>query len=194
MKHKLLLISILFSFYNSIAQTDSSKISLSNYRDKIFSVFNGCSLIDDELSNAIKTKNANDIEQKRIALLQCAGDGMKTLDLNKDYEGDASLKYSCKEVLRFYQQTAEYDIPQLRDFYKSENNFLNVKNEFEKKPVKKHSQSEIIAYNKEVKKNNEGVTKFNQFSDFIAANRKKILKDWYSGERIFMDAHRSRNN
>jgi hypothetical protein len=122
-------------------------------------------------------------------LLQCTDDGIKTLFSIEDFEGDASLKYSCREVLNFYKQTAEYDIPQLRDFYIMDEKFSKRKKEILSK--KKLSNEEITAYNTEVRNYNAAVTRFKQLTDFIENNRKTILKNWNIAEKNFMDAHLS---
>ncbi len=126
MKHNLFLIAVfLFSFCNCISQVnDTSATRLNNYRDKVFSVFIKCNSQDDEITKAIKTKKVNDIEAGRIALLQCADDGMKQLNTIPDFNKDPALKFSCRDVLKFYQQLAEWDIPQLRNFFILEEKFL----------------------------------------------------------------------
>ena len=69
MKYKLLVIVLLFSSCNCSAQVnDTAAPRLNNYRDKIFAVFNKCRSHDDEITNAIKIKNTNDIEQGRIEI------------------------------------------------------------------------------------------------------------------------------
>ena len=191
MKHKLFLILFFLSFYNCVAQaTDTPSARLNNYRDKIFAVFNKCSLQDEKINDAIKAKNINEIESGRKALLQCAVDGMKELDTMKNFDDDPSLKYSCRDVLKFYKQLTESDIPQVRDFFIVEENFLKIKNEFEKKKAKKHSQAEIYAYNTEIKKYNAAGIRYAQISSFIAASRKLTLYNWNTSVKIFMDSHK----
>ena len=193
MKHKLfLIIVLLFSFYNCFTQVNDtvSTARLNNYLDRVLIVFYKCSLQDDEITKAIKAKSANDIEAARITLLQYANEGMQKINAIEDFDGDPSLKFSCRETLNFYKQLAEWDIPQLRDFFILEENFLKIKKEFEKKPAKKYSQSEIYAYNSEVKKYNAAVTLYTQLSNFINGSRKLTLYNWNASEKIFADAHR----
>lgn len=190
MKHKLFLIVLLFSFYNSFAQiNDTASARLNNYRDKILLIFYKCSSQDNEITKAINEKRVNDIEPGRIALLQCAIDGMKELDAIESFDGDPALKFSCRETLNFYKQLAESDIPKLIEFFMQEENLLKIKKEFEKKPAKKYSQSEIYAYNNEIKKHNAAVTRYTQLSNFINGSRKLILYNWNASAKIFTDAH-----
>lgn len=115
---------------------------------------------------------------------------MKELDKMENFNGDPALKFSCREVLKFYKQLAESDLPQIRDFFIVEQNFLKIKKEFKKIPVKKHSLSEIYAYNNNIKKYNEAITRYTQLSSFIAGARKQTLYNWKASEKIFTDTHR----
>ncbi|MDQ6757693.1 MAG: hypothetical protein M3004_12240 [Bacteroidota bacterium] len=189
MKHKFFLIIFLFFYIQSFSQRKVDTTGLNNYHNKIMLVFYKCNSRDEEVSKVITTKNANDIEVSRMALLQCANDGLKTLTAMEDFEGDASLKYACKEVLNFYKQTAEYDIPQLRDFYLMDEKFTKRKKEVTSK--RKLSQQEIKVYNNEVRNYNAAVTRFKQLSDFIDRNRRTILKNWNAAEKTFTDTHLS---
>lgn len=190
MKYKFLLIVLLFSFYNSFAQRiDTAAVRLNNYRDKIFTVFNKCNLLDNVITNAIKAKNINDIEKGRTGLLQCATDGLKQLAAIEDFDGDPSLKYACRDVLKFYKQLAESDLPQVRDFFIHEDNFLKIQKEFRKKKVKKYSQVEISAYNAAAKKYNDAVTHYTRLNTFMTGNQKLILSNWNAYQKIFMKSH-----
>lgn len=191
MKHKLFIIILLFSFCSGYTQ-DTAAIRLNNYRDKVFAVFNSCSLQDDAVTNAIKIKNVTEIEAGRKALLQCAIDGIKKLDTLENFYGDPALKFGCRDVLKFYKQLAESDFPLIRDFFIIEENFMKIKQEFKKKPARKYSETEIYAYNTEAKKYNEAVTRYIQLNNFIAASRKLTLYNWYSSEKIFMQAHKAK--
>ena len=190
MKYKLLIIVLLFSFNNAIGQVnDTAAIRLNNYRDKVFAVFNKCRAQDEEITKDITAKKVNEIEPGRIALLQCATDGMKQLDSIESFDGDPALKFSCRDVLKFYKQLAESDLPNVRDFFMREEIFFTVKKAFQEKPAKKHSESEILAYNNEVKKYNPELIKYLQLNNFITNSRKLTLYNWYSTVKIFMDAH-----
>lgn len=192
MKHKFSLFVLLFSFHNCFAQVnDTAAIRLNNYRDKVFSVFNKCRSQDDEIIKAIKAKKAKDIEVGRTALLQCAIEGMKQLDTIESFDGDPALKFSCRDVLKFYRQLSESDLPKVRDFFMLEENFMTTKKEFEKKSARKHSAAEILAYNNEVKKYNPALMQYTQLNNFITNSRKLTLYNWYASVKIFMDAHSS---
>ena len=180
---------ILFPFYFCSAQNDSAATKLYNYRDKVFAVFNKCRAQDEEITIAITSKKESDIEPGRIALLQCATEGMKQLDTIESFDGDPALKFSCRDVLKFYKQIAEFDLPNVREFFMLEEKFFTIKKEFEKKTAKKHSESEILGYNNYVKKYNPELIKYSQLNTFITNSRKLTLYNWYASVKIFMDAH-----
>lgn len=186
MKH-LLFLFIVCCCHTCFA-TDTT--ALNNYRDRVVQVFNQCSLVYSQVNDAIKTKNPEDIERWRVQLLGCANDGMKQLDSIPDYESDPALKYSCRDVLKFYKQLAQSDLPQVRDFFTVEANFLAIKKEFEKKKIKKHSEQEIIAYNSEANKYNEAITRYTQLNTFIESSRKLTLYNWNASAKIFMNEHK----
>ena len=146
---------------------------------------------DEEITKAIKAKKVSDIESGRTALLQCSMEGMKELGTIENFDGDPALKFNCRDVLKFYQQLTESDIPQVRDFFILEENFLKKKKEFEMKPVRKHSQAEIYAYNNEIKTYNTAITHYTQLGNFITGSRKLTLYNWNATLKIFMDTHSS---
>ena len=189
MKHKLILLFLLFSFHNCFAQTDTAAARLNSYRDKVFTVFNTCRSKDDEITDAIKAKKITDIGSGTTALLQCAIAGMKELDSIKDFDGDPALKFSCRDVLNFYKELAESDLPKVKDFFMLEEKFFTSKKEFEKKSARKHSEAEIFNYNTEVKKYNAAQLQYSQLNNFIANSRKSTLYNWYASVKIFMDSH-----
>jgi hypothetical protein len=112
---------------------------------------------------------------------------MKALDGMKNYEGDPSLKFSCKETLGFYKKIAEYEIPRLTEFFLIEENFSKMKKDYER--TSKHSKSEIFAYNSEVKNYNAAVTRYNQVNNFLLNNRRLVLSNWNATQKIFADNH-----
>ena len=107
---------ILFPFFFCSAQNDSAATKLYNYRDKVFAVFNKCRAQDEEITKVITAKKVNDIEQGRIALLQCATDGIKQLDSIESFDGMLSIAKKVKalgaNILRggaFKPRTSPYD-------------------------------------------------------------------------------------
>jgi hypothetical protein len=181
-----------FSFHSAIAQKNDTvnAAGLNNYLNKVLVVFNRCKTKDDEIARLIKTKNAIAIESVRKELLQCSMEGLKELDAMENFDTDPSLKYSCRDVLKFYKQLAESDITQVRDIFIVEENYQRLKQDFEKRPVKKHSSAEIYNYNTEIKRYNEAEIRYAQLSGFIERSRKLTLYNWNASIKIFADAHK----
>ncbi len=195
MNSKLILLFVAISLaHASFSQrNDTAAARLNAYRDRVFTVFNKCNNQDDAITNAINSKSPKEIESWRLALLQCSADGMKTLNTIGSFDGDPSLKFSCNDVLKFYKQVAESDLPQVRDFFIEAGYFAKVKGDFDKVKVNKHSESEILAYNNEAKKYNAAVTRYKQVTDFIAAGKKLTLYNWNASLKLFMDGHSRRH-
>ncbi len=190
MKPILILFILLFALHNCFAQVnDTAATRLNNYRDKVFAVFNKCRAQDEEITKATNAKKANEIESGRTALLQCATQGMKQLDSIESFDGDPALKFSCRDVLKFYQQLSESDLPNVTEFIMLEEKFFTIKKEFEKKKASKHSEAEILSYNNEVKKYNSPLMHYVQLKNFITNSRKLTLYNWYSSVKIFMETH-----
>ena len=160
---------------------------LNHYVNEVFLLFYKCNWEDKEINKAIEAKKVNEIEQGRSALLQYAVIGMKVLETMKNYDGDPSLKYSCRETLNFYKQIAQGEIPQLTEFYITEENYNKIKKDFEASA--KHTKAEIFAYNAEIKNYNTAVTRYNQVNNFILANRRLVLNNYNSTEKLFLDTH-----
>lgn len=185
-----LLIVYLFSICNCLAQTNNSSAeSLINYRDKVYSILLTCRSHDEDIAKAINGRNIKAIESAKTALFNCSADGIKALNKIENFKGDPALKYSCMEVLKFYQQLSESDIPKIIDFFIEQEKFLNLKNKFKKMPSRKYSLAEIQSYNNEVKKYNEAVTRYAQLSEFLTAGRRITLRNWNTSAKLFMDAH-----
>ena len=186
MKQTSFILIYLFSVCNCLA---ADTTGLTSYRNRVLMVYNKIIQFDENVKAAIKAKNPVYIDNARVQLLQYANEGMKELDAIPNFEDDASLKFSCKDVLKFYKQFAEIDIPEIRDFFILEENFLKRKMEFEKKPVKKHSQPEIYEYNSHANKYNKALGRHTQLLIFIEGARKLTLTNWAASEKIFIKSH-----
>lgn len=184
---QVILFCCLFSVFNAFGKDSTG---LDNHRNKVLKVFNKAVLLDENVKAAIKAKNTEYIENARKQLLQYSVEGMKEIDAIENFEDDASLKFSCKDVLKFYKQLAEIDLPQVRDFFIQEENFLKIKKDFSKKPVKKHWPEEIIAYNSEADKYNKALTHYTQLTSFMDNARKLTFYNWNASEKIFTNAHK----
>lgn len=185
MRYTFFLIAI-FCISNCFA---ADTTGLSSYTNKVINIFNNCSRLDDQVQGAIKAKDPQAIDNARLQLLNYTAAANKELKAIGSFQQDASLNFTCRDVLKFYTQLAESDLIQIRDFFIVEQNFSSIKNTFKQVPVRKRTAQEIIAYNSEVKKYNDALTRYNQLSDFIARSRKLTLYNWNTSLKLFIDTH-----
>ena len=189
MKYKLFLIALLFIFNKSFSQ-DTAAVRLNNYREQISSIVTKANSLYDNITKAIAIKDITGIEASRIALQQHAEASIKKVNSIENFDGDAALKYSSRDVLKFYKEVAERDMLQVRDFFTVEQNFIEVKKEFKKKPDRRHSSEEIKNYIAEIDKYNAASSRYILLTNFIAAGRKTVLYNWNATEKLFADANR----
>jgi hypothetical protein len=183
--------------YNVTLTTEKNALSdkmetagkLNTYINAIYIIFFKCNYMDGQMVQAMNNKKVNDVEQSRSALLQYANEGLKILDTLKPFQGDPSLSNACKQVLHFYQQTAEKDIPKLTDFYLKQEEFAKTKKAFDDKSSGSRTQQDVDNFNKAVKEVNASVNTFNQTNNQINNGRTQALKTWEETQKHYMDDH-----
>ncbi|HTI07175.1 MAG TPA: hypothetical protein VL832_01430 [Puia sp.] len=162
---------------------------LNSYINGIYILFFKCNWEDEQMVQAMNNKKVNDVEQSRSALLQYANEGLKVLDTLKPFESDPSLANACKQVLRFYKQTAEKDIPKLTDFYLKQEEFDKLKKAFDDKSAGSRTQVDVNNFNTAVRELNASINAFNQTNNQVNKNRVGALNDWQNTEKKFADEH-----
>lgn len=162
---------------------------LNKHINMVFLSFFKCNWEDNQLVQAMNDKKVKDLEQARSALQNYAGEGLKSLDTIKPFEGDASLIAACRQALQFYQQMAAKDVPRLTDFYVKEEEFEKLKKSMESKSGSARTQADVDAYNKAVNDINAAVKTFNQTNQKVNAGRTQIINGWTDTEIKFADEH-----
>lgn len=162
---------------------------LNKHINMVFLSFFKCSWEDNQLVQAMNDKKVKDLEQARSALQNYAGEGLKSLDTIKPFEGDASLIAACRQALQFYQQMAAKDVPRLTDFYVKEEEFEKLKKSMESKSGSARTQADVDAYNKAVNDINAAVKTFNQTNQKVNAGRTQVINGWTDTEKKFADEH-----
>lgn len=162
---------------------------LNDYIDALFMIFFKCNWQDKEMVTAMNNKKVNDVEQSRSALLRYAIEGLKGVDTLKVFNGDPSLANACRDVLKYYKNMAENDVPRLTDFYLKEENFNKTKKSFEAKSSSSRTKEDVDAYNKAVKEINDAVNTFNQINNSVNKERTQMLNNWEAAEKKFADTH-----
>ncbi len=174
---------------NALGEKMETAGKLNTYVNSIYIIFFKCNWEDGQMVLGMNNKKVNDVEQSRSALLQYANEGLKMLDTLKPFEGDPSLANACKQVLLFYKQTAEKDVPKLTDFYLKQDEFARLKKSFDDKPAGSRTQEDVNSFNKAVKEVNASVNSFNQTNTQVNNNRSQALNSWQETEKKFVDEH-----
>ncbi|HWK07295.1 MAG TPA: hypothetical protein VNS58_26870 [Puia sp.] len=174
---------------NALGDKMETAGKLNTYINSIYILFFKCNWEDGQMVQAMNNKKVNDVEQSRSALLQYATEGLKAMDTIKPFQGDPTLANACRQVLQFYKQTAEKDIPKLTDFYLKEEDFAKLKKSFDQKSSGSRTQEDVNNFNKAVKEVNASVSSFNQTNNQINNGRNQVLKSWEGMEKRFADEH-----
>ncbi|MDE0772214.1 MAG: hypothetical protein OSB25_08445 [Salibacteraceae bacterium] len=86
---------------------------------------------DAYLSDAIKNKDVNAVEQNRQTLTEYAKLGHADLRGVKNINEVASLKLAGDKMLRAYESYSQKEASLMKDFFKKEERFNQVKNSFD---------------------------------------------------------------
>lgn len=142
--------------------------------------------------DAVQRGDINAMEQNKDALEKLAGEGIKSLETVKAYNGDMSLKAACRNLLAFYQTEAKTKAPLIIDFYMKQENFNKVKKAFE---AKQNSQTkeEVDSYNKLVAELNKSGNSYNALSLETYNRREILINSWNNTIQVFFDKHVPKN-
>ena len=169
------------------------KVETANKLNKYFNAlhifFFKCNWEDNQLVKSLGTKNVNDVEQCRNALIKYANEGLIGIDTLRSFNGDASMAQTCKDCLLGYKKLAETIIPKMTDYYLKQENFKNIKKAFDAKSPSDRTNQDIDAYNKAIKDINNDVNAYNQNNNEMNNLNAQLLNNWNSTEKSFMDAN-----
>jgi len=160
---------------------------LNGYINKVYLAFFKSNWEDGQMVKAMNDKKISDVEQARSALARYTAEGLQSLDTLKPFDGDPSLANSCRQVLNYYKNMAENDMPKLTEFYVKEEDFARLKKSFDGNSS--HTKDEVNAYNKAVKDINGSVNAFNQLNTKVNNGRTQALNNWQDAEKRFADEH-----
>ncbi|MBD0277083.1 MAG: hypothetical protein ICV81_03840 [Flavisolibacter sp.] len=162
---------------------------LNRYRDQVFLIFFKCNWQDGELTKAINAKKVNDTEQACNSLIRYADEGLQALEKLEPFNGDPALAIGCRQVLRFYKEIAEKDVPKIIEFILKEEAFTKMKKTFEAQPAARRTQQDVDAFNKSVNEINAQAKTFNKLNDDINKGRNKMLQMRENADKAFADKH-----
>lgn len=159
---------------------------VTDYENKIYLIFFKCSVQETSLMEAIEKKNITSIEQIKSAMVKYADEGLAKLDTTKGYNGDLSLKNSCRSALEFFKKEAEKTAV-ITDYYMKEEAFEKIKKNFESNPSAKSDKAEIDKYNKAVNEINSASKQYNQTNQALNQTRKNMYDNWNNAVNTYMD-------
>lgn len=160
--------------------------ALTRYRNAVYLIFFKCYWQDGEIVKSMNNGKLTEIEQGRNSLIRFAEEGLKGLDTLKNFESDPSLASTCRQVLYYYKNMAERDIPKQTDYFLKKENFEKLKKDYDRNEQTKES---VNAYNKTVKEVNTATSAFNETNNKVNKERNEALNKWNEGEKKFMDDH-----
>jgi len=160
---------------------------LNSYINHVYLAFFKCNWEDGQMVKAMNDKKISDVEQARSALARYTAEGFSSLDTLKTFGGDPSLANSCRQVLTFYKNLSENDMPKLTEYYVKQEDFARLKKAFDANSS--HNKEEVDTYNKAIKDINGSINTFNQLNAKVNNGRTQVLNNWQETEKKFADDH-----
>jgi hypothetical protein len=162
--------------------------AVSDYYDEVYLVFFKAAIHDEQLVEAMDSKNLTAVEQIKGSLIKYSEEGLARLDTFRSYKNDGSLKGSCRKALDFFKKEAAM-VESISDYYLKMEDFEKLKKNFERNPKAKNDQKEIDKYNAAVKELNKSLEKFNQTVQTMNKGRADAINNWNEAGKRFMDTH-----
>ncbi len=174
---------------NELGEKIEKSDKLNHYRNQLYLIYFKCSWEDGEIVKAFNAGKITEAEQSRNALIQFASEGMTGLDSLKSFDGDPALAIACREILKFYKDMAENDIPKQMDYFLKKENFEKIKKSFDEKSGSDRTKKDVDAYNEGVKEINKATNTFNDINKKTDSERTDAENKWNNADKAFADAH-----
>jgi hypothetical protein len=167
-----------------------AKVSKVNvYMHQLFLIYFKSSVQEMMMIESIEKRDINAIEQYKNSLLKYSTEGLARLDTVKAYNGDGSVITACRKVLQFHKDEAGNKISAYTDFLMKEEEFNKMKKSFEAKATSSRSRSDVDSFNASLTGFNNAVAQYNKVNTELNNNRVKVLNNWDSTRRRFLDQH-----
>lgn len=165
----------------------SSKVV--KYYNEVYLIFFKSFKDEIYLIEALEKGDINAKEQTKNALANSATAGLQKLVPIPPFQGDASLKVACQQMLNFYKQEANVSAPLLIDFDLKKENFEKIKKAFEAKRSNERTKADIDLYNGAAKEYNDAVNKVNAVGTELNKKRSLALDNWNKATDQFLHRH-----
>lgn len=190
--------------YNSFAAANNINIIKSEDKlskniekaGKVFDYYNDIFLIlfksqnqENYLIKALNANNVNALEQCRSSLLTFSSEGIAKLKETKSFEGDATVKISCTQLLTYYNMEAKDGTQPLIDYIVEKEKFNKIKAAFDAKKQESRTNSDIDQFNKAVNDLNAASDNYNKVNLDLNSKRSKAFENWTQSVDVFLDKH-----
>lgn len=195
--------------YRAFAQTNNIKLIetdsktnkklrkvglVNNHYHQLFLIFFKSHKQEAYMLDAFGKHEINGTEQNRQTLIRFAEEGLEKLKVIKPYNGDGSLITACRKVLEFHKNEATTTMAGQSDFLLKQVEFEKLKKAIDAKPANKRTQSDIDTYNKAVNDFNAAINTSNASLQKANKEREKVITNWETTTRRFMDQHTPKGN
>lgn len=162
---------------------------VNSYYHQLYLIFFKSHKQEGYVTKAVNEKDINGIEQNRVTMLKFAEEGLLKLDTMRAFKGDGSVVTACRKVLQFHKSEAEKDITVQSEFVLKRSEFEKIQKAFTAKPEGKRTQADVDNYNKAIDEYNASLTAVNKSSNALNDGRTKVLDNWNTTVKRFMESH-----
>jgi hypothetical protein len=161
---------------------------VNHYLNQLYLIFFKSSVQETLVLEAFGKRDLNAAEQSRNSMLKFAVEGLLKLDTVKAFNGDASVKTACRQVLEYQKKEAD-KFSTMSDYLIKLEEFDKTKKAFDAIPASKRTQADVDAFNKSVREVNEVVNQSNKMTQELNSSRSKVIDNWEAIRKKFMDHH-----
>ncbi len=162
---------------------------LNHYRNQLYLIYFKCYWEDGQIVKALNAGKITEAEQGRNSLIKFADEGLVGMDSLKNFEGDPALAATCREILKFYKEMAENDMPKQMDYFLKKENFEKIKKSFDAKSESDRTKKDVDAFNDGVKEINKATDTYNATNKKMDSERTDAENKWNDAEKSFADTH-----
>ena len=142
---------------------------------------------EQQMIAALSAGNISMAQQSRKALIETSKTGLSSLDTIPSYKGDDTMEEALRNLLSFYQDEANNQMPTLLGFYQAKENFEKIKKVIDSKPRANVTKEEADQYNNALQKYNNSITSYNAKNTELNATRSKLIDNWNNTNNAFLD-------
>lgn len=155
--------------------------------NELFLFYFKCFKQDIYLDEAIQEEDINAMEQNANALAAYADDGLKSVEQSPGFNGDKTLAWATRDILKFYKKIAEEEFPFFREFFQKKDHLDEVKEAFDTKAEDDRTQADVDQYNLAIRSFNESIATFNETNTRLFEQRNRQIEHWHEVAQKFLN-------